>query len=49
MDIIFEEKLSGAKQRRPGLQMLDELRADDTIFVTDLTRLPGAQEIYLRY
>lgn len=35
MDII----LSGATQRRPELQkMLDELQADDTIFVTDLTR-----------
>lgn len=40
MDIIFEEKLSGATQRRPELQkMLDELQADDTIFVTDLTRI----------
>lgn len=40
MDVIFEERLSGATQQRPELQnMLEELKENDTIFVTDLTRI----------
>lgn len=40
MDIIFEEQLFAATQHRPELQkMLDGLQADDTIFVTDFTRI----------
>lgn len=41
IDIIYEEKVSGATQDRPKLQnMLTDLRKDDTIYVTDLTRIP---------
>ncbi|MEK5520628.1 recombinase family protein [Heyndrickxia sp. FSL W8-0423] len=40
MDIVFEEKLSGATQDRPELQkMLESLQHGDIIFVTDLTRI----------
>jgi DNA invertase Pin-like site-specific DNA recombinase len=40
MDIIFQEKLSGATQERPELQnMMSSLEEGDTIFVTDLTRI----------
>jgi DNA invertase Pin-like site-specific DNA recombinase len=40
MDIIFQEKISGATQDRPELQnMLSSLEEGDTIFVTDLTRI----------
>lgn len=40
MDIIFEEQLSGAIQQRPELQkMLEGLQEEDTIYVTDLTRI----------
>lgn len=40
MDIIYEERLSGASKHRPELQkMLDGLQEGDTIFVTDLTRI----------
>lgn len=40
LDIIFEEKLSGATQDRPELQkMLESLQEGDIIFVTDLTRI----------
>ena len=40
MDRIYEERLSGATQKRPELQnMLEDLEAGDTIFVTDLTRI----------
>ena len=40
MDILYEERLSGATQQRPELQkMLEDLEAGDTIFVTDLTRI----------
>ncbi|MBJ8031853.1 recombinase family protein [Bacillus cereus group sp. N21] len=40
MDIIYEEKVSGATQDRAELQnMLNDLREDDTICVTDLTRI----------
>ncbi|CAI8857509.1 Transposon Tn1546 resolvase [Bacillus pseudomycoides] len=40
MDIIYEEKVSGATQDRAELQnMLNDLREDDTICVTDLTQI----------
>lgn len=40
MDVIYEERLSGAAQHRPELQtMLDNLQPQDTIYVTDLTRI----------
>jgi len=40
MDIIFEEKLSGATKDRQELQrMLESLQQGDIIFVTDLTRI----------
>ena len=40
MDRIYEERLSGATQKRPELQnMLEDLEAGDTISVTDLTRI----------
>lgn len=40
MDVIFEEKESGATQDRPELQkMLKVLREDDIIYVSDLTRI----------
>jgi DNA invertase Pin-like site-specific DNA recombinase len=40
MDIIYQEKLSGATQERPELQnMMSSLEEGDTIFVTDLTRI----------
>ncbi|MGL5578025.1 MAG: recombinase family protein [Fusobacteriaceae bacterium] len=40
MDIIFEEKLSGATMNRLELQnMLKEIKSGDVIYVTDLTRI----------
>jgi DNA invertase Pin-like site-specific DNA recombinase len=40
MDIIFEEKVSGATKDREQFQkMLGDLREDDIIHVTDLTRI----------
>ncbi|PFY36487.1 recombinase family protein, partial [Bacillus toyonensis] len=40
VNIIYEEKVSGATQNRPELQnMLNDLREGDTIYVTDLTRI----------
>jgi DNA invertase Pin-like site-specific DNA recombinase len=40
MDVIFQEKISGATQERPELKnMLSFLEEGDTIFVTDLTRI----------
>ena len=40
MDIIYQEKISGATVDRKELQrMLEELKPGDTIFVTDLTRI----------
>lgn len=40
MDIIYEEKVSGATKDREQLQkMLENLQEDDTIYVTDLTRI----------
>lgn len=40
MDIIFEEKISGATKDREQLQrMLEDLRKGDVVYVTDLTRI----------
>ena len=40
MDIIFEEKVSGAAKDREQLQkVLDDLQEGDIIYVTDLTRI----------
>lgn len=40
MDIIYEEKVSGATKEREQLQkMLENLQDGDTIYVTDLTRI----------
>ena len=40
MDIIYEEKVSGATKDREQLQkVLDDLQEDDIIYVTDLTVL----------
>lgn len=40
MDIIFEEKISGATMNRLELQnMLKEIKDEDVIYVTDLTRI----------
>ena len=40
MDIIFEEKVSGAAKDREQLQkMLEDLKEGDIIYVTDLTRI----------
>lgn len=40
MDVIFEEKVSGAAKDREQLQkMLEDLQEGDIIYVTDLTRI----------
>ncbi|EEL87329.1 Transposon Tn1546 resolvase [Bacillus cereus AH1272] len=40
MDIIFEEKVSGATKDREQLQkMLEDLQKCDIIYVTNLTRI----------
>ncbi|WP_444509111.1 recombinase family protein [Clostridioides difficile] len=40
VDIIYQEKISGATLERKELnKILDELKNDDTVFVTDLTRI----------
>ena len=40
MDILFEEKVSGAAKDREQLQkMLEDLKEGDIIYVTDLTRI----------
>ncbi|EEL96215.1 Transposon Tn1546 resolvase [Bacillus mycoides DSM 2048] len=40
MDIIFEEKVSGATKDREQLQkMLEDLQEGDIIYVTNLTRI----------
>ncbi|MBW5775513.1 recombinase family protein [Listeria monocytogenes] len=40
MDIIYEEKISGATEDREQLQkMLEDLQEGDIIYVTDLTRI----------
>lgn len=48
MDIIFEEKVSGATKDREQLQkMLEDLQDGDIIYVTDLTRSLEVRRIYL--
>lgn len=45
MDIIFEEKVSGATKDREKLQkMLEDLREGDIIYVTDLTRITSSTQ-----
>lgn len=40
IDIMYEEKISGATKEREQLQkMLEDLQKGDTIYVTDLTRI----------
>lgn len=40
MDLIFQEKISGATTDRKELKkMLEELKEGDTVYVTDLTRI----------
>ncbi|BBA53337.1 putative resolvase (plasmid) [Fusobacterium varium] len=40
MDLIFQEKVSGATTNRKKLQdMLNELKEGDTVYITDLTRI----------
>ncbi|TKH17185.1 recombinase family protein, partial [Bacillus wiedmannii] len=40
LDIIYQEKVSGATQDRPELQnMLGALKEGRTIYITDLTRI----------
>ncbi|WP_096203139.1 recombinase family protein [Bacillus sp. FJAT-45350] len=40
MDIIYEEKISGATKEREQLQkMLGDIQEGDTIYITDLTRI----------
>ncbi|MGE6756284.1 recombinase family protein [Rossellomorea sp. NPDC071047] len=40
VDIMYQEKVSGATRERPELQkMMAELQSGDTIYVTDLTRI----------
>lgn len=47
MDIIYQEKISGATANRKELQnLLEELKAGDTIFVTDLIRITRSTKIY---
>lgn len=49
MDIIYEEKVSGANMDREELQkMLKELKKGDTVYVTDLTRITrSTQDLFL--
>ncbi len=43
MDIVYQEKISGATMDRKELQkLLEELQSGDTIFATDLTRITGS-------
>ena len=47
--MFFEEKISGAKGRRPRLEaMLDQLRKDDVVVVTKLDRLARSTAELLR-
>lgn len=48
LDRIYEERLSGATQDRPEIQkMLNDLQEEDTIFVTDLTRITrGTRDLF---
>lgn len=46
MDIIYEEKTSGATKDREQLQkMLEDLQEGDIIYVTDLTRKIGRAHV----
>jgi len=48
-EMFFEERISGAKGRRPGLEaMLDQLRKDDVVVVTKLDRLARSTAELLR-
>lgn len=48
MDIIFEEKASGATKDREQLQkMLENIQEDYIIYVTDLTRITRSTQDYL--
>lgn len=49
MDIIYQEKVSGATMNREELQkMLNELHSGDSIYVTDLTRITrSTQDLFL--
>lgn len=49
IDIIYQEKVSGATMDRKELQkMLNELQAGDTVYVTDLTRITrSTQDLFL--
>ncbi len=45
MDIIYEEKISGANTNRSELKkMLEELKLGDEIYVTDLTRITRSSQ-----
>ena len=46
---LFEEKISGARKKRPVLErLLSELRADDVVVVTRLDRLARSRSELLR-
>ena len=49
MDMIYQEKVSGANMNREQLQkMLNDLHTADTIYVTDLTRITrSTQDLFL--
>ncbi len=48
-DRIFFEKVTGTKRNRPELNsMLEFLRPEDTVVVTDLTRLSRSTKISLK-
>lgn len=49
MDMIYQEKVSGANMNREQLQMmLNEIHTGDTIYVTDLTRITrSTQDLFL--
>ena len=48
-EMFFEERISGAKGRRPRLEaMLDQLRKDDVVVVTKLDRLARSTAELLR-
>ena len=49
MDMIYQEKVSGANMNREQLQiMLNEIQTGDAIYVTDLTRITrSTQDLFL--
>ena len=48
-ELVFEEKTSGAKKRRPALEaVLEQIRADDIVGVTSLDRLARSTPELLR-